>query len=93
MDEIIIKSELHKKIITFFHENPSSIDTPRGIATWVRGDYAKVKQVLSDLVKSGILIDHKVSSTTGYSYTRNPRAISQIRKLLNNKPSRKQKKQ
>jgi hypothetical protein len=78
----IFASGLHVKIIRFFHENQASIDTPRGVATWIGEDRAKVKNALEDLVKSKILMAHRSTSTTGYSYTRDAALISKIDKLL-----------
>jgi len=77
-----LKSRIHLKIIRFFHENQSSIDTPRGIATWIREDRAKVKKALEELSVLDILIDHPVTSTTGYSYTHNKAIVSRITKFL-----------
>jgi len=76
------RSSLHKEIISFFHNNPSSIDTPRGVSVWVHGDLVKVRQVLEELAQEGVLEADKVTSTTGYSYTRNPKIISQIEAIL-----------
>jgi len=75
-------SDLHIKIIKFFHENQASIDTPRGVSTWVREDRAKVKKALEELVCMKILAADRSASTTGYSYTRNAKIISKIEKLL-----------
>lgn len=80
------ESEVHKKIITFFHENQSSIDTPRGVATWVAEDRTKVKKALEDLVALKVLVAHRATSTTGYSYTRDTKIISKIGSLLKKKP-------
>ena len=44
-------SELHLKIVRFFHENQASIDTPRGVSTWVREERSKVSKALEELVK------------------------------------------
>lgn len=82
LKKLINRSGLHKDIISFFIENQASIDTPRGISTWVKHDRSKVKKVLDGLVESGVLIAHKATSTTGYSFTRNRRIISQIKKAL-----------
>ena len=79
------QSEIHLKIIAFFHENQASIDTPRGVATWIREDRACVKRALEDLVAQGVLIAHRATSTTGYSYTRDRKLISKIGKLLDKK--------
>ncbi|MFA5143127.1 MAG: hypothetical protein WC522_03000 [Candidatus Omnitrophota bacterium] len=78
----LFRSEIHLKIIKFFHENQASIDTPRGVATWVGEERSKVKNALEDLVKAGILAAHRATSTTGYSYTNDDKLISKVRKLL-----------
>ena len=76
------QSNLHLNIMKFFHENQTSIDTPRGISTWVREDRAKVQKALEELVGIKILVAHRSTSTTGYSYTRNTKIISKIENLL-----------
>jgi len=81
IDETLL-SPIHKKIVVFFHENQACIDTPRGISTWIREDRSKAKKALEDLVKLEILVAHRTPSTTGYSYTRNEKIISKIKKLL-----------
>ena len=81
----IFQSPVHVKIITFFHENQASIDTPRGVATWIGEDRAKVKAALEDLVTAKVLVAHRTTSTTGYSYTSESKLISKIGKLLKNR--------
>ena len=81
----IFQSEINVKIITFFHENQASIDTPRGVATWINEDRSKVKAALESLVKARILVAHRATSTTGYSYTSEDKLISKIGKLLKNR--------
>lgn len=78
----LFKSEIHKKIVTFFHENPSSVDTPRGIAAWIGYKKETVKKALDELVKSGILTAHCVSSTTGYSYTQDKKVLNHIARKI-----------
>ena len=82
----LIGSPIHLKILKFFHENQASIDTPRGVATWIAEERAKVKKALEDLVSSDILVAHRSTSTTGYSYTSDPKLISKISKLLKKAP-------
>ena len=77
------RSDVHRKIISFFHENQSSIDTPRGVATWISEDRTKVKKALEDLVVLEVLVAHRSTSTTGYSYTSDSKIISKIKKILN----------
>ena len=75
-------SPTHLKIVQFFHENQASIDTPRGVATWIGEERQKVKDALEDLVHLKILVPHRSTSTTGYSYTRDAKIINEISKLL-----------
>jgi len=84
----IFRSEIHCKIVAFFHENQASIDTPRGVATWVGEERSKVKLALEDLVKAKILVAHRATSTTGYSYTSDSKLITRIGRILKKlKPS------
>jgi len=77
-----LKSKIHLKILKFFHENPTAIDTPRGIAAWINHDLKKVNSALNKLAKLDIIIRHKTSSTVAYTYTRNKNLIKQIGKIL-----------
>lgn len=81
MDKLL-KSRIHFKIIKFFHENQASIDTPKGIATWICEDRSTVSRALEDLVKAKVLIAHRATSTTGYGYTSDEKIISKINKHL-----------
>ena len=78
----MLESDIHLKVLSFFHENQASIDTPRGVATWIGEERSKVKAALEDLVKARILVAHRATSTTGYSYTSDDKLISKIGKLL-----------
>lgn len=78
----IFRSDIHCKIVVFFHENQASIDTPRGVATWIGEERSKVKAALEDLVKAKILVAHRATSTTGYSYTSDSALISKIGRIL-----------
>jgi len=78
----LFKSEIHSKIVFFFHENPTSVDTPRGVATWTGYKKDVVKKALDALVKIGVLVAHPASSTTGYSYTHNKKIIKAVDREL-----------
>lgn len=80
--EKLLKDRACLKIARFFHENPASIDTPRGIATWTNVDRKKASDALKKLAEAGVLAAHKVSSTTGYSYTRNKSIVAKIARCL-----------
>lgn len=77
-----MESRIHRKIIRFFHDNQASIDTPRGISTWIREERSRVKKALEDLVALCVLIAYRATSTTGYGYTADKKLISEIGKLL-----------
>jgi hypothetical protein len=79
----VFKSPIHRKIVAFFHENQSALDTPRGISTWINEERSSVLEALEDLVKLKVLTADRASSTTGYSYTRDSKLIAKINKLLN----------
>lgn len=81
----MLDSKIHLKIVVFFHENQASIDTPRGVATWIGEDRDIVKNALEDLVKLKVLVAHRSTSTTGYSYTRDEKIISKIAESLKNR--------
>lgn len=78
----ILKNSVYRKIMRFFHENPASIDTGRGVATWTNQDIKTVRASLKKLASLGLLVAHKVSSTTGYSYTRDKNVVKKIGRLL-----------
>jgi hypothetical protein len=73
-----LKVPIYFKIIKFFHENPASIDTPRGLAAWTGESRQNVKKALSKLADLKILTSHDVSSTTAYSYTRDSKLVKKV---------------
>lgn len=78
----ICDSPLNLKIISFFHENPSTVDTARGIATWLDYNPKQVRKALDYLVSQNILIAHRTGSTTAYGYVQDKEIIAQIEKIL-----------
>jgi hypothetical protein len=73
-----LSSPLHLKIIIFFNENQASIDTPRGVATWIREERPVVKKALDDLAGLKVLDVYRTSSTSGYGYTTDRKLITKI---------------
>lgn len=65
----ILKSKLYQQILRFFLENEGSVDTPRGIATWIDGSLLKVRIALEELAEMSFLKAHRTPSTIGYSCT------------------------
>jgi hypothetical protein len=78
----VLKVPIYFKIICFFHENPTSIDTPRGMAAWTGESRQDVKKALLKLAELEIITPHRVSSTTAYSYTRDVKLIKKIDRML-----------
>ncbi len=78
----IAKSPVKLKILSFFHKNPSVIDTARSIAIWTKQNPTLVKRALEELVKSKVLAAHRTSSTTAYAYTQDNDIISAVAKIL-----------
>lgn len=76
----IFSCQARKKIVHFFHNNPMSIDTIRGIVTWTGLNKKQAAKALQELVKAGILIVHSTSSTIGYAYTNNKRLVNKIKR-------------
>jgi predicted transcriptional regulator len=78
----ILNSAVKIKIISFFEENPASIDTAKGIATWINQDVEEVKKALEELVRHGFLSIHRSTSTIGYAYIHDKKTSAQIREFL-----------
>jgi len=81
----LFKNEVTKKIILFFNENPHSIDTVKGISVWIGCDLESVQRALDKLVKEGVLINHKTTTTNAYSYTNQKDMIKAIEKYIKTK--------
>lgn len=73
---------IHIKILDFFHENPSCIDTVVGIALWTNENMKNVKKAVEDLANLKVLIVHKTPSTVGYSYTQDSAISKKVEKIL-----------
>jgi hypothetical protein len=81
----IFQSELHFKIVTFFYQNPSSVDTAKGIAPWVNHEPKEVKEALEELVGFGILVAHRSDLVTGFAYTQDKEISKLIANYFKNK--------
>lgn len=73
---------LNLKIISFFHENPSTVDTARNISAWLNLDYAEIKAALDYLVSQGILNTHRTGSTVAFCFTQDKKIIDEIERFL-----------
>lgn len=74
----ILRSALYQKILGFFLENEGSVDTPRGIATWIGESLVKVRAALEKLAEMGCLKAHRTSSTIGYSCLLSKKKLSSL---------------
>ena len=73
-----LKSKIHRKLVLFFNENESSIDTPRGLSTWTNENIKKVTVALEELAAAGFLKAHRTSSTVGYSCALNRKDLKSL---------------
>ncbi|NQS99777.1 MAG: hypothetical protein HQ595_01730 [Candidatus Omnitrophica bacterium] len=78
----ICQSELKLKLVTFFQENPSTVDTSRGIAAWLNLDRKQIKNALDYLVGQKILITHKIGVSLAYCLTQDKKVLDQISNFL-----------
>lgn len=78
----VCRYPLNLKIISFFHKNPSMVDTSRGIAAWLNYDRKEIKKALDFLVSQNILVPHRMGSTVAYAYTQDKKIIACIEKFL-----------
>ena len=69
---------LHRKILQFFLENEGSIDTPRGVSTWIEENLPAVREALECLADKGVLKAHRTTSTVGYSCPLPKKKIAEI---------------
>ena len=81
----ILDSPLHTKILFFYQENPSTVDTSRAIADWLAYERKEVKKALDHLVAQKILVTHRIGSSIAYAYTQEKKIVREIEKALKNK--------
>ncbi len=78
----LLKSELHYKILKFFKENPSSLETIKGITSWIGENKHKVKEAVDEIEKHNFLIKHESDDVTGYGLTYDEKLIKKLDKYL-----------
>ena len=78
----IFNCKVKRKIVHFFHNNPASIDSLRGIMTWTGLAKKEATKALEELVKYGVLMAHRSTSTVGYAYTGDKKLIDKIKKYF-----------
>jgi len=83
----VIKSNIDYKILNFFHNSPSSIDTARGISTWINEKREDTRKSLDKLAKFKILLSLKNRFVVGYSYTQDVNIVKKINRFLGNNKS------
>lgn len=82
--EKILKDKLAKKILTFFYQNQTSIDSIGGVSAWVHSDRETVRSWIEKLVKLRVLEKDSTGSIEGYCYTRDKKVMKTIEGLLKN---------
>ncbi|MBD3380007.1 MAG: hypothetical protein GF408_06070 [Candidatus Omnitrophica bacterium] len=72
------------KILRFFLQNPSSVDSVGGIATWVNAGREEVTSSLGKLTEEGALEEDTSGSMTGYSLTEDEEDLKKIQDVSEN---------
>ena len=80
--------EIRRKIILFFTENQGSIDTPRGVSTWINETLPSVRSALEELVRAKVLKAHRTSSTVAYSCPLGPAALHKLAAPVSSRPKK-----
>jgi hypothetical protein len=84
------KSDISHEILAYLVDHPEAQDTVEGIVEWwllerqIRFQTARVKEVLSELVTKGLIIEYKgIDSQTRYRINKSKYAeIKKITKLM-----------
>jgi predicted transcriptional regulator len=79
----IKKNSVYLKLLKFYHNNPSCLDTLENISYWIDEEKSKVFEGLEFLESYGFLIKHKTEAAEGYGYTQNEKLIAKIGRFLN----------
>jgi len=70
------------KVVSFFYENPTCVDTADNIAGWVGEKKSLVKGALDFLVKHKVLNKDVTYATEGYSFTQDKELLLKIEDFL-----------
>lgn len=80
----ILKKELAMKIVMFFYQNQSSMDSVGGVSTWVQKSREEVRDTLESLVAIGVLEKDSTGGTEGYCYTHDGETMKIVEGLMDN---------
>ncbi|MFC1548539.1 hypothetical protein ACFL5E_01115 [Candidatus Omnitrophota bacterium] len=78
----LLQDKLSRDILSFFYENPTSVDSVGGISAWVGESRKKVLSSLEKLVELGVLSKDSEEGAKGYGYTRDEEIMEIIEELM-----------
>lgn len=84
------KPEIAREILAYLIEHPDAQDTLEGIIQWwllerkIKYESEMVKEILSELVNKGLLIEQR-NSTSGVRYRINSNRFREIQAILHEK--------
>ncbi|MFC1631782.1 hypothetical protein ACFL1I_03250 [Candidatus Omnitrophota bacterium] len=78
----ICRLRMHLKLVSFFHENQSTVDTAQAIAAWLNQSHKEIETSLDYLVNQKILNIHRTGSTVAYGYTQDKKTIDEIENFI-----------
>lgn len=78
----MVSNSLARDILKVFYENQGSIDSIGGVSAWVHSDRDKVRDILDEFVRLGVLNEDSTGGTKGYCYTRDKKIMKVVKDLL-----------
>lgn len=75
-------TQLQRKILRFFHDQPHAVESARGISTWIGAEPEHVEEAVQDLLERKWLDSDQTPVACGYSLTRDGKLLTQIRRAL-----------
>ena len=75
-------TQLQRKILRFFHEQPHAVESARGISTWIGAEPKHVEEAVGDLLARKWLDLDETTAARGYSLTRDDKLLLQVQRAL-----------
>jgi len=82
--EKFLNTKLHRKVLAFFYEYPSCVETPQGIAHWTGSAVEKIEKIIKVLFRHKIIIKHKGFSTECFAFTHDQKLIKEVETFFKN---------
>ncbi|HIE52012.1 MAG TPA: hypothetical protein EYP85_09655 [Armatimonadetes bacterium] len=87
----ILDSLIKLDLLVFFYQNPDTIDSASGIATWVGHEEEQVVKELAELAAARLIERHQVRGETVYTRSNDPdirRMVDDFMELMSERENR-----